>query len=75
MRRFAANDGLLWDAVLGHESWGTFVVLFTPAQSSTAGGTVRKTILSAETAMGAEAELDALADADLRELLVNSSPW
>ena len=38
MRRFSANDGALWDAVIGHESWGTFVVLFTPV----AGGDARK---------------------------------
>ena len=71
MRRFTAQDGATWDAVLGHESWGTFVVLFTPVQ----GGSVRKAILSSETAIGAEIELDALADDALRELLVNSSPW
>jgi hypothetical protein len=71
MRRFSTRDGEAWDAVLGHESWGTFVVLFTPVR----GGTVRKAVLSAETAMSAEAELDALADEDLRELLTSSSPW
>jgi hypothetical protein len=71
MRRFTATDGVTWDAVLGHESWGTFVVLFTPVR----GGSVRKAVLSSETAMSAEVELDALTDEDLRELLVNSSPW
>jgi hypothetical protein len=71
MRRFAASDGTAWDAVLGHESWGTFVVLFTPVR----GGPVRKTVLAAETAMSAESELEALGDNDLRALLTNSSPW
>lgn len=71
MRRFTASDGAEWDAILGHESWGTFVVLFTPVQ----GGMVRKAILAAETAMGAETELGALEDDDLRALLTNSSPW
>lgn len=71
MRRFTATDGTNWDAVLGHESWGTFVVLFTPAQ----GGSVRKSVLSAETAMGAETELDAFGDDDLCALLADSSPW
>lgn len=71
MRRFTANDGASWDAVLGHESWGTFVVLFTPA----GGGAVRKSILAAEQAMAAEAELDTLTDDDLRRLLGESSPW
>jgi hypothetical protein len=72
MRQFTTNDGARWEAVLGHESWGTFVVLFTPARG---GGMVRKTVLSAETAMSAEAELDALGDDELRDLLVHSSPW
>jgi hypothetical protein len=71
MRRFTSPDGASWDAVIGHESWGTFVVLFTPVE----GGSVRKAVLSSETAMGAEVELDALGDDKLRELLVNSNPW
>ena len=71
MRRFVANDGALWDAVVGHESWGTFVVLFSPV----AGGAVRKTILAGESALAAETELDAKTDDDLRVLLAQSSPW
>lgn len=73
MRRFTANDGLRWEAILGHESFGTFVILFTSAQDG--AGSVRKSTLLAETAMGAEAEFDALGDDQLRELLINSSPW
>jgi hypothetical protein len=71
MRRFTANDGALWDAVVGHESWGTFVVLFTPV----AGGAARKSILAGETAIAAETELDAKSDDNLRALLEDSSPW
>jgi hypothetical protein len=71
MRRFTAIDGAVWDAVLGHESWGTFVVLFTPVK----GGSVRKAVLSAETAIAAEVELDGFADEELREMLVHASPW
>lgn len=71
MRRFTASDGALWDAVVGHESWGTFVVLFTPV----AGGAARKSILAEETAIAAETELDAKSDDDLRALLDDSSPW
>lgn len=56
---------------MGHESWGTFVVLFTPID----GRGVRKSVLHAETALGAETELDALADDELRDLLTRSSPW
>ena len=71
MRRFTASDGALWDAVVGHESWGTFVVLFTPV----AGGAARKSILDGETAIAAETELDAKSDDNLRALLDDSSPW
>jgi hypothetical protein len=71
MRRFSANDGALWDAVIGHESWGTFVILFTPA----AGGDARKVTMVEETALAAETELDATSDDALRARLSESSPW
>jgi hypothetical protein len=71
MRRFTADDGALWDAVLGHESWGTFVVLFTPV----AGGDARKATLVEETALTAETELGVKSDDELRALLEQSSPW
>jgi len=71
MRRFSANDGALWDAVIGHESWGTFVVLFSPA----AGGDARKITLEEESALEAEAELGAKSDDELRVLLAESTPW
>jgi hypothetical protein len=71
MRRFQANDGALWDAVVGHESWGTFVVLFSPV----AGGAARKSILAQESAMDAETELGEKSDEALREMLAGSSPW
>jgi len=71
MRRFSANDGALWDAVIGHESWGTFVMLFTPV----VGGDTRKLTMVEETALSAETELDAKSDDELRVLLSESSPW
>ena len=71
MRRFLNEDGALWDAVIGHESWGTFVVLFTPV----AGGAARKVILASETALAAETELGEKSDEDLRTMLADSSPW
>jgi hypothetical protein len=71
MRRFSASDGALWDAVIGHESWGTFVVLFMPI----AGGDARKTTIVEETALAAETELDAKSENELRALLAESSPW
>jgi len=72
MRRFSADDGALWDAVIGHESWGTFVVLFTPAIG---GRDPRKYTLAAESALVAETELGAKSDDELRALLGESSPW
>jgi hypothetical protein len=71
MRRFIANDGALWDAVIGHESWGTFVVLFTPV----AGGDARKVVLAEESALAAENELGEKTEDDLRIMLEHSSPW
>jgi hypothetical protein len=71
MRRFSASDGALWDAVIGHESWGTFVILFTPV----GGGHARKVTMVEETALSAETELDAKSDDELRALLAESSPW
>ena len=71
MRRFSASDGALWDAVIGHESWGTFVMLFTPV----AGGDARKVTMLEETALSAETELDAKSDDELRALLSESGPW
>ena len=71
MRRFSSNDGALWDAVIGHESWGTFVIVFSPV----AGGDARKVTMSEETALAAETELDAKSDDDLRALLSDSGPW
>lgn len=70
MRRFTAADGP-HDVVIGHESWGTFVLLFTPS----GGGETRKSILTAETALAAETELDAMSDDELRARLAESNPW
>ena len=71
MRRFVTKDGALWDAVVGRESWGIFVVLFTPV----AGGDARKVVLAEETALAAETELGEKTDDDLRALLDQSNPW
>lgn len=70
MRRFT-DGGQPYDVVVGHESWGTFVLLFTPSH----GGETRKSVLAAETARAAETELDALSDDELRTRLAESGPW
>lgn len=71
MRSFLDDTGARWEVTLGKESWGTLVLLFTPAD----GGEVRTSILAAETMFDATAELDALDDATLRERLRDSRPW
>ncbi len=71
MRSFEDAEGNIWDVSLGRESWGTLVLLFARRQ----GDEVRKTMLASETALEAEAELDALTEEELRERLVRSQPW
>lgn len=71
MRRFTDADGREWDAVLGKESYGTLVVLFTPR----AGGEPRKSILGAESQLGGALELEAMTDDELRERLGESVEW
>lgn len=71
MRSFFDDAGRRWEVVLGKESWGTLVLIFTP----TAGGDARTTVLSAETSFDANAELDALTDDELRDRLRASRPW
>jgi hypothetical protein len=71
MRRFPDPDGQLWEATVGRESWGTFVILFTgPADAG-----VRKAILGAESMLHAQQELDSLTEQELRERLAASQPW
>lgn len=71
MRAFIDAHGERWQVVLGKESWGTLVIVFSPD----AGGESRTSVLSAETMLAASAELDALSDDDLRARLRDSRPW
>ena len=71
MRSFLDDGGNAWQVTLGKESWGTLVLLFTPAS----GGDARTSILAAETMFDASAELDALTDDELRVRLNDSRPW
>lgn len=57
--------------MLGKESWGTRVLLFSPMD----GGDARTSVLEAETSFAANAELDALTDGQLRARLRDSRPW
>lgn len=71
MRPFEDDAGQRWQVVLGKESWGTLVLLFTPMGA----GESRTTVLAAETMLAANAELDAMSDDDLRARLRDSRPW
>jgi hypothetical protein len=71
VRSFTDESGRRWQVVIGKESWGTLVLLFSP----TDGGGARTSILAAETTFAANAELDALSDDQLRDRLRDSRPW
>ena len=71
MRRFLDEDGREWEVVVGKESWGTLVLLFSPV----GGSAVRKAVIAAETLLAAHAELDAMTDDMLRTQLAGASPW
>lgn len=71
MRTFLDALGREWDAIVGKESWGTLVLLFTPRD----GGEVRRTVLASETAFDATEELERLTDDELRALLADAQPW
>jgi hypothetical protein len=65
------EHGQRWQVVLGKESWGTLVLLFSPD----AGGDARTSVLSSETMRDASAELEAMTDDDLRARLRDSRAW
>lgn len=71
MRSFTDAEGRAWDAMVGRESWGGSVLLFSPR----AGRDVRVAPLAAETTREAEQELAELSEAELRERLAASRPW
>ncbi|MEO6529174.1 MAG: hypothetical protein ABIP93_21320 [Gemmatimonadaceae bacterium] len=71
MRAFVDAQGRRWQVVLGKESWGTLVLLFSPD----VGGDSRTSVLHSETMRAASAELDAMTDDDLRARLTESRPW
>lgn len=72
MRRYQDSQGRLWDVVVGRESFGALYALFVPAASNP--GEARQALLTAESQMHAEAELDALSVDELNELWRRSEP-
>jgi hypothetical protein len=71
MRAVVDASGRRWQVILGKESWGTLVLLFSPMD----GGDVRTSVLTAETMKSASAELDSMSDDELLVRLGESRPW
>jgi hypothetical protein len=71
MRTFLDAHGARWQVMVGKESWGTLVLLFSPIGP----GGARTSILHAETMYEASIELEALTDDELRARLTDSRPW
>ena len=71
MRRYDDPHGRTWDVVIGRESWGMHLALFVPAAGHE--GPVRQTPLRASSQEQAAAELDAMDDAALADLLERST--
>ncbi len=71
MKSFTDDSGREWDVLVGRESWGAPVLLF----SARRGGENRTLPLAAETRLDAEQLLEGLSDGDLRDRLKDSDPW
>lgn len=71
MKSFTDDSGREWDVLVGRESWGAPVLLF----SARRGGENRTLPLAAETRLDAEQLLEGLSDGDLRDRLKASDPW
>lgn len=71
MRTFIDAAGNRWEVVVGKESFGTLVLLFSGPETDE----VRKIVLAAETPLDAERELEGLSDGDLRLRLAGAAPW
>jgi hypothetical protein len=71
MRRFTDSSGGTWEVVAGRESWGAFVALFVPTED---GVELRQAPLLSSSFEHASAELDAMGETALGELLARSVP-
>ena len=71
MRRFSDSHGRTWEVVAGRESWGGFVALFIPALRNE---TLRQAPLLASGHEQANAEIEAMDDEGIQELLERSVP-
>ena len=71
MRRFTDEQGREWDATVGRESYGMQVFLFMPRD----GSGVRKALMTSDTWLDGERELDTMDEDALRERLGVSVAW
>lgn len=71
MKSFTDDSGREWDVLVGRESWGAPVLLF----SARRGGENRTVPLVADTRLGAEQLLEGLSEIELRARLDASDPW
>ncbi len=70
LRKVTDTQGEVWEVVRGSESYGMMVVLFCRISD----GRVMKSYLHADSAMAADAEVDASSDAELLERLDDAEP-
>ncbi len=73
MRRFSDEQGGVWDAVVGRESWGTLYALFVPAGPADARP-VRQALLQSAGYEQAQQELDSMDEAALHALFRAAQP-
>lgn len=71
MRTITDEQGRDWDVAVGRESYGMQVFLFIPKD----GSGVRKALMTSDTRLDGERELDTLDQAALLERLGVSVPW
>ncbi|MDQ3555434.1 MAG: hypothetical protein M3409_01475 [Gemmatimonadota bacterium] len=71
MRSLRDDQGNSWDVSVGRESWGAQMLLFARRDSRE----FRSVGIAAEARLGAEQELAALSEADLRERFAEAAPW
>lgn len=70
-RSIRDEQGEAWDVMVGRESYGMQVWLFSPRS----GGEVRKALMESSTRLDAMQELEQVSEEHLRERLGASVPW
>lgn len=71
MRTFEDPQGQSWQAGLLEASYGDILLIFSPLS----GGEVRQRLLASDNMLDAEAEVTALGEDGLLDLLAEAKPW